>query len=85
MVKELIEKSIKDKALLKRANGGKKPDVAARQQIRHMMSRYWDNASPFGLDLVGAVMRQGVFTQKMYKVRYLPARTRMFIMLTDTR
>ncbi|KAI4592233.1 hypothetical protein KJ359_011386 [Pestalotiopsis sp. 9143b] len=71
MVKELIEKSIKDKALLKRANGGKKPDVAARQQIRHMMSRYWDNASPFGLDLVGAVMRQGVFTQKMYKIAWL--------------
>ncbi|KAK6216512.1 hypothetical protein LQW54_003518 [Pestalotiopsis sp. IQ-011] len=71
MVKELIEKSIKNKALLKRANGGKKPDVAARQQIRHMMSRYWDNASPFGLDLVGAVMRQGVFTQKMYKIAWL--------------
>jgi hypothetical protein len=69
MVKDLIEKSIGDKSLLKRANNGKKPSTAAREQIRKVMSRYWDNASPFGLDLVGAVVRQGVFTQKMYEVR----------------
>ncbi|KAM0818606.1 hypothetical protein AB5N19_04418 [Seiridium cardinale] len=71
MVKELIERAIKDKSLLKKANNGKKPDTIARQQIRKMMSRYWDNASPFGIDLVGAVQRQGIFTQKMYKIDWL--------------
>lgn len=33
-----------------------------------MMSRYWDNSSPFALDLVGAVVRQGTFFQKMDKL-----------------
>jgi hypothetical protein len=34
---------------------------AARIAVRRMMSRYWGNASPFALDLVGAVIRQGQF------------------------
>jgi hypothetical protein len=71
MAREIIESAINDQALLKRANRGKKPNTAARQQIRTMMSRYWDNASLLSLDLVGAVMRQGVFIQKMYKVRHI--------------
>lgn len=41
----------------------------ARMQTRWMMSRYWTNSSPFGLDLISAVMRQGVFCEKMFKVR----------------
>lgn len=41
---------------------------AARVQTRCMMSRYWENSCIFGLDLRGAVMRQGVFTAKMHKV-----------------
>ncbi|KAI7971435.1 hypothetical protein EIK77_003491 [Talaromyces pinophilus] len=36
-----------------------------RISIRRMMSHYWDNGSIFGLDLVGAVIRQGTFIQKM--------------------
>ncbi|KAI1871455.1 uncharacterized protein JN550_004449 [Neoarthrinium moseri] len=71
MVKDIIETAIKDQALLKRTNGGRKPNAAARQQIRKMMSRYWDNSSPFALELVGAVLRQGIFTQKMYKIDWL--------------
>ncbi len=42
----------------------------ARAHTRKMMSRYWDNISPFALDLTGAVHRQGIFIEKMYKVRY---------------
>jgi hypothetical protein len=42
--------------------------LAARRQTRNMMSRYWENSSPFGLDLRGAIMRQGVFTSNMHKV-----------------
>lgn len=39
----------------------------ARVQVRKMMSRYWNTSSPFGLDLCGAVLRQAVFTDKMFK------------------
>ncbi|CAI6085788.1 unnamed protein product [Clonostachys chloroleuca] len=39
--------------------------------IRKMMSRYWDNFSAFALDLCGAVMRQGVFVEKMYHLDWL--------------
>ncbi|KAL0939785.1 alpha-ketoglutarate-dependent sulfonate dioxygenase [Colletotrichum truncatum] len=38
-----------------------------RRQTRKMMSRYWENASPLSIDLVGCVMRQGAFTEKMCK------------------
>lgn len=44
----------------------------ARVQVRKMMSRYWGNSSPFALELGGAVLRQGIFTEKMYKVCLLP-------------
>ncbi|KAK3290359.1 uncharacterized protein B0H64DRAFT_368914 [Chaetomium fimeti] len=39
--------------------------------IRKMMARYWDNHSPFALDLCSAVMRQGVFAEKMHKIDWL--------------
>lgn len=43
----------------------------ARFSIRKMMSRYWENFSPFALDLCGAVMRQGVFIEKMNNLDWL--------------
>ncbi|KAF6818890.1 alpha-ketoglutarate-dependent sulfonate dioxygenase [Colletotrichum plurivorum] len=42
-----------------------------RRQTRKMMSRYWENASPLAIDLVGCVMRQGTFTEKMCKINWL--------------
>jgi hypothetical protein len=39
--------------------------------LRKMMSRYWDNSSPFALDLVGAVVRQGSFIEKMHDIDWL--------------
>ncbi|KZL78837.1 alpha-ketoglutarate-dependent sulfonate dioxygenase [Colletotrichum tofieldiae] len=42
-----------------------------RRQTRKMMSRYWENSSPFATDLVGCVMRQGTFTEKMCKLNWL--------------
>ncbi|WQF78680.1 Putative Glycine-rich domain-containing protein [Colletotrichum destructivum] len=42
-----------------------------RRQTRKMMSRYWENSSPFAIDLVGCVMRQGTFTEKMCKLNWL--------------
>ncbi|KAL4911811.1 hypothetical protein BDW62DRAFT_42329 [Aspergillus aurantiobrunneus] len=47
--------------------------------FRRMMSRYWDNSSQFALDLVGAVVRQGTFVQKMDKIDWLHSPT-----VTDT-
>lgn len=43
----------------------------SRIAVRKMLSHYWDNSSVFGLDLVGAVMRQGTFVQKMAKLDWL--------------
>ncbi|KAK0630340.1 hypothetical protein B0T17DRAFT_219005 [Bombardia bombarda] len=43
----------------------------ARIAVRKMMSRYWDNFSAFALELSGAVMRQGVFVEKMFKIDWL--------------
>ncbi|KAI9924749.1 hypothetical protein MW887_006605 [Aspergillus wentii] len=47
------------------------PPLADRMTFRRMMSRYWDNESPFALDLVGAVIRQGSFIQKMDNIDWL--------------
>lgn len=43
----------------------------ARISVRRMMSRYWENFSPFALDLCGAVMRQGIFAEKMARIDWL--------------
>ncbi|KAL4890841.1 hypothetical protein BDV59DRAFT_194767 [Aspergillus ambiguus] len=43
--------------------------------FRRMMSRYWDNVGPFALDLVGAVIRQGTFVQKMDDIDWLHSPT----------
>ncbi|KAL4973360.1 hypothetical protein BDW66DRAFT_168713 [Aspergillus desertorum] len=45
--------------------------------FRRMMSRYWDNSSQFALDLVGAVVRQGTFIQKMDSIDWLHSPTLM--------
>ncbi|TQW05155.1 alpha-ketoglutarate-dependent sulfonate dioxygenase [Cordyceps javanica] len=43
----------------------------SRVSTRKMMSRYWENFSPFALDLCGAVMRQGIFVDKMVQLDWL--------------
>jgi hypothetical protein len=48
-----------------------KTSRAGRVAIRRMMSRYWDNSSIFALDLVGAVVRQGSFIEKMHNIDWL--------------
>ncbi|KAI9172315.1 hypothetical protein HJFPF1_01815 [Paramyrothecium foliicola] len=45
--------------------------LISRQQTRRMMARYWQNSTFAALDLNGAVMRQGVFSQKMVKIDWL--------------
>jgi hypothetical protein len=48
--------------------------------IRKMLSHYWENSSVFGLDLVGAVLRQGTFVLKMRKIDWLHSPTAMTTM-----
>lgn len=43
----------------------------SRIAVRKVLSHYWDNSSVFGIDLVGAVLRQGTFVQKMVKLDWL--------------
>ncbi|GJN75779.1 hypothetical protein PLICBS_009885 [Purpureocillium lilacinum] len=50
-----------------------KPRIQAKVSVRQMMSRYWENFSSFALDLSGAVIRQGVFIDKMVKLDWLHA------------
>jgi hypothetical protein len=44
---------------------------SSRIAVRKVLSHYWDNSSVFGIDLVGAVLRQGTFVQKMHKLDWL--------------
>ncbi|KAN0069638.1 Protein of unknown function (DUF1399) domain containing protein [Elaphomyces granulatus] len=65
-LRDLIESKIRDRNVRQLVH--QKPRRLLRGEgiaVRRMMSRYWDNSSPFALDLVGAVIRQGTFVQKM--------------------
>ncbi|GME43994.1 uncharacterized protein LTHEOB_11898 [Neofusicoccum parvum] len=42
-----------------------------RMSIRRMMSRYWNNHTVFSIDLVGAVIRQGTFIEKMHNIGWI--------------
>lgn len=72
-----IQEAMKDKDLVKEASkticgtAGSRVMRTERVAIRKMMSRYWDNSSPFALDLVGAVIRQGTFIEKMHNIDWL--------------
>ena len=77
-VRDLIEKTLADNNALKNIDEittgfGRRYvlNPQARVSVRKMMSRYWENFSPFALDLGGAVIRQGIFTEKMYRIDWL--------------
>ncbi|KAJ3561231.1 hypothetical protein NPX13_g9029 [Xylaria arbuscula] len=79
-VRNLIEKELADPAIIQFVESvvtarEKKRRYRlgrdARVYVRKMMSRYWGNSSPFSLELGGAVLRQGIFTEKMYKMDWL--------------
>ncbi|KAG6369007.1 hypothetical protein INS49_003226 [Diaporthe citri] len=75
-VRDKIEEVLRDGVALREiegrpAYGRGRIFTAAKICVRKMMSRYWENFSPFALDLSGAVMRQGVFTGKMYQIDWL--------------
>ncbi|KAH6651357.1 hypothetical protein F5144DRAFT_589591 [Chaetomium tenue] len=74
--RKAIEEVLKTEDNIKRidevtALGIYKLPSGSRIAIRKMMSRYWENFSIFALDLGGAVMRQGLFGEKMCKLDWL--------------
>lgn len=76
-VKALIEGAISRESVIRHVNyrsaigRGGKLNPQERLAIRKMMSRYWDNHSPFAMDLAGAVVRQGTFIDKMHGMDWL--------------
>lgn len=77
-VRDMIETILGDSRHLRLINGiGYRPRTRyglspkAKSCVRKMMSRYWENFSAFALDLCGAVMRQGVFIDKMVRLDWL--------------
>jgi hypothetical protein len=79
-VKDLVEHAIRDRSLVKRVHGKSSVDTGIltrdeRLAVRKMMSRYWENDSIFALELGGAVIRQGVFVDKMHDLDWLHSPT----------
>lgn len=77
-----LEMKLRDRKVISRAHaGGSITGSTVRPgekvHFRRMMSRYWDNSSPFALDLVGAVIRQGTFVLKMENIDWLHSPTVM--------
>ena len=72
-IRDQIEIRLSNKSYMRvvKANISGQVSKADRVSIRMMMSRYWENSSPFALDLVGAVIRQGSFIEKMHNIDWL--------------
>ncbi|KAI0456358.1 hypothetical protein F5B21DRAFT_159247 [Xylaria acuta] len=78
-VRQIIERALADSGKIKQVERVAGADMKknyrlgqeARVHVRKMMSRYWGNSSLFALELGGAVLRQGIFTEKMYKMDWL--------------
>ncbi len=72
-VRSAIEGALGDREWMKKANHSFAGSQAKKEKIaiRKMMSRYWENSSPFALDLVGAVIRQGSFIEKMHAIDWI--------------
>ena len=72
-VRDEIEQATHDRPMMAKARGSPSSRMqrTERVAIRKMMSRYWENSTPFALDLVGAVVRQGSFIEKMHNIDWL--------------
>ncbi|OKL63608.1 hypothetical protein UA08_00055 [Talaromyces atroroseus] len=72
-VKALLESLMADPQLVMRVKVRPRVKLSRTQKIsiRRMMSHYWENSSIFSLDLVGAVIRQGTFIQKMDNIDWI--------------
>lgn len=75
-VRALIESAVASSSVIKTVNRSEgvlnvRLLAGERMAIRRMMSRYWENSSTFALELGGAVLRQSLFVEKMYKIDWL--------------
>ena len=73
-IRSIIEKALKHRKTVRRATNSLTRGQLLRPEkiaIRRMMACYWENSSPFCLDLVGAVIRQGAFIEKMHAIDWL--------------
>ncbi|CAD0110110.1 unnamed protein product [Aureobasidium uvarum] len=73
-VREVIEDYLLVKELVKQAKHHKASSKVFPEEglaLRRMMSRYWENSSVFAINLVGAVIRQGDFVEKMHNIDWL--------------
>ena len=63
------------RSLIEETTGAKtnvlRMERTVRIYIRRMMSCYWENSSTFSIDLVGAVIRQGSFVEKMNSIDWV--------------
>ena len=78
-IKDIIESAIQNREIVRQVNSSRHPTKyptvmmvgPSKLAIRRMMSRYWENTSIFALELGGAVIRQGVFVDKMHGLDWL--------------
>ncbi|OJZ90546.1 hypothetical protein ASPFODRAFT_56829 [Aspergillus luchuensis CBS 106.47] len=78
-VRDYLRKRVQERKVLQMAHESHfskvQPTRVEKICIRRMISRYWDNSSPFSLDLLGAVIRQGKFIQQMDRINWLRSPT----------
>ncbi|CAK3832178.1 Hypothetical predicted protein [Lecanosticta acicola] len=72
-IRDAVEAAMNDRAYMRkvRSSHSYRMQRSERIGVRKIMSRYWENSSPFALDLVGAVIRQGSFVEKMHNIDWL--------------
>lgn len=72
-IRDMIEGALADRDYVRKITLSKirRLQRSEKVAVRRMMSRYWENSSPFALDLVGAVIRQGSFIEKMHNIDWL--------------
>ncbi|CAG8898863.1 unnamed protein product [Penicillium egyptiacum] len=74
-IRDHLEGYLKSRSLMRRVNktilASGNSSMPERISLRNMLSRYWDNSSPFAIDLVGAVIRQGTFVDKMDNIGWM--------------
>ncbi|CAI7566003.1 uncharacterized protein N7487_010274 [Penicillium crustosum] len=74
-IRDHFEGFLKSRSLMRRVNktvlASGNSNMPERISLRNMLSRYWDNSSPFAIDLIGAVIRQGTFVDKMDNIGWI--------------
>ena len=72
-IRDVLEGAMKDNKYMREVREAASGSMTRIEKVgfRKMMANYWSNSSPFALDLVGAVVRQGGFIEKMHNIDWL--------------